>query len=379
MSQAAFEPIIRLLLDHMESGTPWRTEAATFPASHYADPEHLALEQRTLFAHSPRMVALSGDLPEPGSQLTRDHFPVPLLLTRDNNGVVHGFANVCTHRGAQVVDSGRHCSQRMSCPYHGWTYDTEGTHVGLPDNESFPDIAVPRPGLRELPVLEEHGLIWVTPSLDGPVPKPGIGALGPELEGVGTASQHHWRNHRFDLALNWKLVMDTFLEPYHFATLHRDTVFPIFVPNLCTVERFGPHLREVLPRRTLEELRCQPPEQWDLVPHSALVYLLFPNTVIVVQLDHIETWRIHPDPHDPGRSIVDLDFYLPELPESESALRHWERNWQLTIDTVINEDFDAMAGVQRGLSSGALESITAGSNEPAISMFHTALLEALPG
>ena len=96
--------------------------------------------------------------------------------------------------------------------------------------------------------------------------------------------------------------------------------------------------------------------------------------VFVVQIDHLETWRVYPDPTDPGRSIVDLDFYVPELPVTESALQHWERNWKLTIDTVINEDFATMAGVQRGLSSGALDSITAGENEPALTAFHRALL-----
>lgn len=378
-NRAVFEPITRLLLDQMASGDPWRVEGGQFPASHYADPAHLSLERRTLFTELPQMVALSADLPEIGSQLTRDQLAVPLVLTRDADGTVHALANVCAHRGAQVVDDGRHCSRRMSCPYHGWSYDLDGTHVGLPDNESFPELAVPRPGLRELPVVEEHGLIWVTPSLEASDVEPAIGPLGAELAALDFDDHEHWRGHRFELDLNWKLVIDTFLEGYHFPTLHRNTVFPIFVPNLCHAERFGRHLREVLPRRTIEKLRDLPAAEWDLVPHSAIVYVLFPASVIIVQLDHIETWRISPDPVDPGRSTVDLDFYLPELPTTDSALGHWERSLDLTISTVINEDFAAMAGVQRGLASGVIESIVAGQNEPALTMFHQSLLEALPG
>ena len=379
VNKPIYEPIMHQLLERMEAGEPLRIVGGQFPAAHYADPEHLALERRTLFADRPHMAALSSDLPEPGSQLTRDQLSVPVVLTRDDAGLVHALANVCTHRGAQVVGDGRHCHRRMSCPYHGWSYDLEGTQVGLPDNESFPEISIPRPGLRALPVLEEHGLIWVGAGLDSPPPVPGLGALGPEVAALRPEEHQHWRTHRFDLALNWKLVMDTFLEGYHFATLHRNTVFPLFVPNLGHAERFGPHLREVLPRRSLEELRGTAPDSWDLVPHSAIIYLLFPNTVIVVQLDHIETWRIYPDWSDPGRSIVDLDFYLPELPSTDKAVDHWERNWKLTIDTVIHEDFAAMAGVQRGLASGVIETLTAGRNEPALAMFHQALLEALPG
>jgi phenylpropionate dioxygenase-like ring-hydroxylating dioxygenase large terminal subunit len=72
----------------------------------------------------------------------------------------------------------------MSCPYHGWSYELDGTHVGLSDNESFPDLPVPRLGLRELPVIEENGLIWVTPSFDAPVPEPALGAVGSEIEAL---------------------------------------------------------------------------------------------------------------------------------------------------------------------------------------------------
>lgn len=378
-NRAVFNPIVDLLLEQMESGTPWRSDGGEFPASHYADPHHLALEQRTVFTELPQMVAVSADLPEAGSQITRDQLPMPVVLTRDQDGTVHALANVCAHRGAQVVDDGRHCSRRMSCPYHGWSYDLDGTHVGLPDNDSFPTLDIPRPGLRPLPVIEEHGLIWVTPSFEAATPEPGLGALGTELAALDFEDHQHWRGHRFELELNWKLVVDTFLEPYHFATLHRDTVFPIFVPNLCHAERFGRHVREVLPRRTIEKLRSVPSNEWDLVPHSAIVYVLFPGTVIIVQVDHVETWRISPHPTDPNRSTADLDFYLPELPTSDAALGHWERSLDLTISTVINEDFAAMAGVQRGLASGAIDSITAGQNEPGLAMFHRSLLEALPG
>jgi len=53
-------------------------------------------------------------------------------------------------------------------------------------------------------------------------------------------------------------------------------------------------LRETLRRRSIETLRQQPEAEWPLVPHTALVYVLFPNTVLVMQADHVETWRVYP-------------------------------------------------------------------------------------
>lgn len=377
-------PIISTLLDHVAERRSWTTQPTTVPASAYTDPDHLAAERRTLFDSRPQVVALTPDLPEPGSTLTRDHLGFPVVLTRDHAGRVHAFANVCAHRGAQVVTDGRDCSRRLTCPYHAWTYDLDGSLVGVPDRDAFAGVSVPGPGLRPLPVVEAHGLVWVVPDVDaladGAVPAepdPGLGAIADDLDHFAIASHRYWRSHRFELELNWKLVIDTFLEPYHFASLHRNTVGPYFIANLCHAERFGRHVREVLPRKSLTTLAEQPPESWDVVPHSALVYVLFPNTVFVMQIDHVETWRVTPDATDPGRSICDLDFYIPDGPLTDSAARHWERNWQLTIDTVIQEDFAAMAGVQRGLRSGALTEIRVGANEPALGMFHDSLRSAL--
>jgi hypothetical protein len=285
---------------------------------------------------------------------------------------------VCVHRGATVVADERDCRRRLTCPYHGWTYDLEGSLAGLPDRGAFPDVAVPGPGLRPLPVLEDHGVIWLIPesSSDTRI-EPDLGAIGDDLDAFDIGAHRYWRSHRFELELNWKLVIDTFLEPYHFASLHRNTVGPLFVANLCHAERFGRHVREVLPRRTIADLASQPADTWDIVPHSAIVYVLFPNTVFVMQIDHIETWRVVPDPVDPSRSRCDLDFYVPDEPATASSERHWESNWKLTIDTVLAEDFVAMAGVQRGMVSGAIDTIRVGANEPALGLFHTALRDTL--
>jgi phenylpropionate dioxygenase-like ring-hydroxylating dioxygenase large terminal subunit len=380
MRNVAAQPILRTLLEHHATRQPWRGEPAAVDAGVYTSPDHLAAEQATLFRRWPQVVALSPDLPEAGSTLTRDQLAVPVALTRDAGGRVHALANVCAHRAAQVVPDGRDCARRLTCGYHAWSYDLDGTLCAVPDAASFPDVEVPGPGLRPLPVTEAHGLIWVTPDLDGPAPpEPDLGPLADDFDHYRPAEHRHWRSHRFELELNWKLVIDTFLEPYHFASLHRRTVAPLFVPNLGVAERFGPHLREVLPRRSLAELAEQRPEDWDLVTHAIVVNVLFPNTVFVMLLDHLETWRAYPHPTDPGRCTVDLDFYIPdEGPLSESAERHWDRNWQLTIDTVRDEDFAAMARVQRNLAAGVRDHLLVGANEAGLALFHQVLDEVVP-
>lgn len=383
MRNAVCQPIIRTVFDHLERKRSWRVDSATrVPARNYTDPTHLELEKDRLFRRLPQVMALSSELAEPGAYVTRDPLGVPIVISRTRSGEIAACLNVCAHRSAQVA-TGSGCSRRLTCPYHAWSYEHDGTLAAIPDTEAFAEVAVPGPGLRRLPAFEANGLVWVIPDVDIHPPGEDLGVpsnLGPiadDLDNFGLDRMRHWQTHRFELELNWKLVIDTFLEPYHFASLHPTTVGPYFIPNLCVAERFGPHVREILPRKSITELEDVPAEEWDVVPHSAMVYVLFPNTVFVMQLDHVETWRVYPDGNDPSRSICDLDFYVPL--DSEAPDRHWERNWRLTIDTVIDEDFHAMAGAQRGLASGAHESIVAGRNEPALGMFHRSLADALSG
>ena len=363
--------IARRLLDHLDRGEPVRSEVgATIPAARYTSPEHLALEERTILSRWPQMVALAGDLPKPGTWVVRESGGSSFIVTRDWEGRVHAMANVCRHRGARVAEQPG-WGRRLMCPYHAWSYHLDGTLAGVPDGDSFPDVPAGSCALPALPCVELDGTIWVNPA--GAGADVDLGAFADDLGALDVPSYVHWRQHRFDLDLNWKLVIDTFLEPYHFASLHQLSVGPIFVANLCVADRDGLHVREVLPRKSLAGLRDVPESEWDLIPHTAIVYVLFPNTVFVVQVDHLETWRVRPVAGDPGRCVCELDFYIPADATGERAQLHWEKNWELTVRTVIDEDFHAMTGVQANLASGHLDHLTVGRNEPALAMYHAAL------
>jgi len=177
--------------------------------------------------------------------------------------------------------------------------------------------------------------------------------------------------------MNWKIAIDTFLEPYHFPILHKNTVGPIFFPNLCVVDGFGQNLREIFPRRGIVEMHDQAETEWDLVKHSAVVYQLFPNIVVVVQIDHYEIWRIYPVEGKPDECKVYLEFYIPEPATSEKAVEHWRRNLDLVLRTVETEDFPAGEGIQSGMRSGAQDHIVYGMNEPALHHFEKTAARAV--
>jgi len=370
------QKLSRRLFAHLDAGTTdvW-PDVVRQPVSAYTCAERADRERRGLFRSLPLFVGLSGLLPNPGDWITGDETGVPILIVRGRDRRLRAFANVCRHRGARLAE-GRGCgASAFSCPYHGWTYDLDGRLIGLPDERNFPGVARADHRLAALPVAEKHGMIFAqaTPGSDFDVDAL-LEGMGPELAPYGLAGWVPYSRQRFDLAMNWKIAVDTFLEPYHFPFLHKNTVGPIFIANVCLYDGFGPHLREILPRQALHAMRQKPPQDWDLVDNSALIYIFFPNTAFIVQRDHMEVWRCFPKHGgNPGECTVLFDFYIPEPAQSEKARIHWDKNVDLAVRTVIEEDFPTGETIQAGFAAGVNAHVTIGRNEPAVAHFETAV------
>jgi phenylpropionate dioxygenase-like ring-hydroxylating dioxygenase large terminal subunit len=347
-------------------------------ASVYTAPERLALEQEKLFCNLPLLITLSCQMPNPGDYVTDDNTGVPILVVRGNDGKARAFLNICQHRGSRLVDGIGHVRKHLICPYHNWSFDREGQVAHVPSKESFDGFDLENCSLTELACQERDGLIWVRPEGEEPIDlDQHLAGLAPEIASYGFAGYHHYETRDIYCAMNWKTIIDTFLEPYHFAALHRTTVGPLLFGNLCLMDGFGRNLRETLPRKSILELQDQPEQDWNLIWHTAMVYVLFPNTVFVMQRDHAEVWRCFPVDDDPAKSRVQLEFYIPEPITSEKSRLHWEKNMDMTVRTVLDEDFPVGEQAQLNLATGALDSVTYGRNEPALAYFQRMVNEAV--
>jgi len=373
--------LAREVFKHLDAGTTCLADAvSTNPIVNYTDLDRLEREVQTLFRRYPLMMGLGCRIPEPGDYFTDGNCGVPILIVRDSDGKVRAFLNVCRHRGAQVAVGCGHMKRNFVCPYHGWSYDDQGKLVGIPDDRNFEGVDRDAHGLVALPACERFGCIWVQPDPVGSfdIDKE-LAGLGPELASYGFGDYHHYTTRILRRQMNWKMLIDTFLESYHFAVLHTQTVAPIFLHNVCLFHPFGSHMRETLPRQSINDMRRLPEREWDLVKHTALVYILFPNSVIVMQSDHAEVWRVFPIDHKVDECVALLDFYIPEPATSESAHEHWRRNIDLTLRTVEEEDFPIGEGIQRGLRSGAQTHVTYGRNEPALQHWQRSVAAAVDG
>ena len=344
------------------------------PASSYVDAHRFVAEKERLFERFPLLLGPSALLPHPNQAVIHDDYGVPLIISRDGDGHVRVFANVCRHRGTRLLDAaGPVPATRIVCPYHAWAYRADGRLASLPRAECFPGFDKEENGLREFASIESGGLIWFARD-----PKADFGdaeALAPDLDAFGLAGLHLYRRRTHTVAANWKLVIDAFLESYHVQRLHAATIANFFADGITVADQIGIHQRAAVGRADyLSEIDR---DDWPALRRAVTyTYQLFPNSVVIVSPDYINLLVVMPQ--SVGETRVEDFMLIPEEPQTNEAEAHWRKSWELLDGgTFGEEDFGAAALGQRGLASGMIDQIILGTLEDGVVHFHRKIDEAL--
>src|SRR5579871_1445308 len=169
MDKAKRIAIAKRVLELVDQGVPdygeesWETDIGRF-----TDKARFDLEKQKLFLERPQMIAITGDIPEPGDYYATDIVGRPILLTRDKDGKAHAFLNACRHRGVKLAEGCGH-AKGFTCPYHGWTFANDGKLLSVPSRMAFEESQLKDRNLIELPLAEEIGFILVHPQPGGHV------------------------------------------------------------------------------------------------------------------------------------------------------------------------------------------------------------------
>ena len=174
--------------------------------------------------------------------------------------------------------------------------------------------------------------------------------------------------------MNWKLVIDTFLELYHFRYLHPGTVSPLFLDNIATYERMGSHMRWAAAKRSLTELEGQPKESWRIRDHAIVFYSLFPNTVLTYTQDHCGVFTSFPI--TPDESVMQFSVLVPPGGEGEEARELLEGQCRPVRHALV-EDFGIGETIQQNFRSGANRQQTFGKFEKALGWYHQEVAAAV--
>lgn len=360
--------IVERILDHIDHGTTDLSEETWCePVEHYMSAARFAAEIDRVLRRTPTPFCPSAALPETGSYVAREAALTPIVAVRGSDGAVRAFRNSCRHRGMQVVD-GVGCKKSLTCRYHGWTYGLDGRLRGVPHEHGFPGLVKESYGLVPVKAVEKHGIVFVTqdePELAGVDLDVLMEMFGPEWRLIAVTEQ--------DIAANWKIVTEGFLEGYHIRSTHHDTFYPVQYDNINLVETFGRNSRVTFPYRRIEKLRAVAPAERKISGMLTQVYHLFPNVVVATFPTNVILTVVEPRAVD--RTVL-VTYTLSNVAGHEDGRAAIARGRDF-VTAGAAEDREMACAIQRGLASKANQVFTFGLFEGAIRNFHQHLHAAI--
>jgi nitrite reductase/ring-hydroxylating ferredoxin subunit len=360
--------IAKEILALVDSGQPflgeesWETDIGRF-----IDKERFDLEKQKLFLERPQLIALSADVPNPGDFYATDIASRPILIVRGKDGVARAFLNACRHRGIKLAEGCGHTG-RFTCPYHGWTYNTEGDLIGVPRRQAF-DASQLR-GLIELPCAEDIGVIVVHPQPGGELDLDAfLGPMKGVLEDFDLGGYELLSAYREPARINWKHAVDGGMEAYHTPFLH-PTTFRTDGGGFLPVMQFGDHHALITSTPDIMELKNLPEEQW---PHScnfSSVNAIFPNTVIGGGGPNPILFYQRTEPmNEPGECNYNFRIYGRKDAGPEERAQA-QANVALFRKVALEEDLPAQVSCQLMMEQGAVPSLVFGKSESALTGMH---------
>src|SRR5580692_213983 len=197
----------------------------------YADPDVFELEMERIFGRAWLFVGHTSQVPQPGDYFTTELGRQPVVMTRHRDGTVHVLLNRCTHRGAKVVHERCGHAARLTCLYHGWSFDTDGALVGVPIPEGCAaDFRKEQFGLARVPrVAEYRGFVFASLAASGASFEDHIGPIKSNIDDLvdrapDGALAFDLGVHRYAYDGNWKLQVENVLDSYHVPFGHASTV-----------------------------------------------------------------------------------------------------------------------------------------------------------
>ena len=376
--------LLRRMVAHVAAGgtTDMAAEPLSIAASVYTDAQRFVVEKRALFDERPVLACLSGDIPLPGDTRLFEETGRPILIVRAQDGTLNAYLNMCTHRGARLVTE---CTRRpaISCPFHAWTFTLAGKLKGVPGRDGFEGIDFAQRELIRVPAAEWNGMVFVRPS-------PGkealdieahLGSFGPELAQLELGDALPVKAGVLPADANWKYVMDTYGESYHFASLHRDTLAPYFTSNIGCYEAFERHYRLVFPSKAQTLLAGTPESEWPQEEYSAL-HFVFPNTMFFIGSvgggkSYTQIFRLFPGA-TVGETQVHFAVYAHRDHDSPAHREEVAQAYDATAHVVQTEDYTTASLAWANLATAPSGfRVLLGRNEIALQDFQRNVAQAV--
>lgn len=369
---------LRKQVDVIRNGTPMADTPLVLHKSIYTSQKRFEAEQEHIFRGQPLVAGLSGDLPNKGDMLIFDAAGPSIIVSRGKDGVVRAFLNMCTHRGAKLIEETepwKGNAKKVTCPFHAWTFDTSGNLVGQPGKDGFKDCEIGARNLIEVPCQEYLGLIFVRANADGhPIDaKAHLGSFGEQLAQLELGRAEAVKKGILLAESNWKFSLDTYGESYHFSTLHKTNIAKVNYNDKCVFEPYDQHHRVEFPKFFVGDLLDKDESEWPETNYGG-VHFLFPNTVIFFGaitpgVFFTQVFRLFPD--GVGKTRCHFAVYAPFGIENEEHRKSCDTTYDMTARVVVDEDYRvASNGYANLLTAPKDYQVVIGANEIALHDVH---------
>lgn len=359
-------------------------ENLTLPGEVYHSADVFAFDLDRFFTRGWVCVGRSDEIAQPGQARAVRVGTEPLLVVRDESGSLRAFYNVCRHRGHELLPMGDAVDLRaVKCPYHAWTYGLDGTLKAAPTFTRTSNFDKNEYPLIEAGITEWNGFLFIDPSGEaGPFARH-VGNLEDVLRRYQLEGLRSGATHRYEIAANWKLVVENYHECYHCASIH---------PALCRVSPPDSG-RDLQPTGswcggTMDLMEYAETMSFDgssaapMLPaldeqerRSVLYIGVMPNLLISAHPDYVMTHRL--TPLAPDRTQVECEWLFASTAFDDStfdgayAIDFW--------DVTNREDWGACEAVQRGTGSRGYRQGRLSSWEATVYQFHTMIASAYLG
>ena len=309
--------------------------AMTLPASCYTQPEFAVAERRTVFGRGWQLAAHAAQVASLGDHALAEIAGVPLLIVRGDDGELRALHNVCRHRAGPLADCDGRGVKHLACRYHGWRYALDGRLLGAPAMGRAQDFDVASIRLPQARVAQWQALVFA--ALDDAAPPFGqvIDGIDARLGAVSLAGYRFDRHVSYEVACNWKVYVDNYLEGYHLGCVH-----PTLAP-LLDDDRYATTTARWASLQSSPLAGGGPYAQG-----AALYWWLWPNTMLNVLPGRLQTNCVVPLAVD--RCRVDFNYFY--APGVAAGARVEDQRFS---DEVQAEDSAICEAVQRGLACGS--------------------------
>jgi len=326
-------------------------EGYTLPAEWYTSGDFFARERQHIFRRTWQYAGLVEQVAKPGDFFTMTLGEVPILVVRDEHDALRAWVNVCRHRGSTLVLDACGSRNTLQCHYHAWTYNLDGSLRAAPGEKNEPGFDRSAFPLIAARVATWGPFIFVTPDRSAPPLDAVLGEL-PRLvdeTGLRLGAVRRRVRREYDIAANWKVVVDNYLECYHCPVAHPSfsalidlSSYDVTEYEYCSTQG-GPLKRGADGKANLYDMSLDGGEG---VRDGFYAYL-WPNFTINIY---------------PGPGNVSLNLFVPVDADHTKAIYDYcfvdavtedeERDFIRFIDQVQEEDIVLCESVQRGLRSG---------------------------